>query len=96
MTPIDSSHLDELRRALDVPKLAVKSNLPRPLNVPLEGALTWMDSSFVPTAINAILLIEMSPGSDQPGDANSAIDAAASHRRASSESSRSAPTTTAG
>ena len=69
MTPTDSSHLDELIRALDVPRLAVKSNVPSPLNVPLEGALTWMDSSFVPTAINAILLTEMSPGSEQPGDA---------------------------
>lgn len=69
MTPTDSSHLDQLRRALDVPKLGVKSNVPSPLDVPLEGALTWMGSSFVPTAINAILLIEMSPGSAQPDDA---------------------------
>ena len=95
MTHTDSSHLGELRRALDVPKLAVKSNLPRPLNVPLEGALTWMDSSFVPTAINAILLI-CHPDPNNPATPNSAIDAVTSHRRASCESSRSALRTASG
>jgi Ca-activated chloride channel homolog len=68
MTHTDSSHLDQLRRAVEVPKLGVKSNVPSPLVVPLGGALNWMGSSFVPTAINAILLVEMSPGSEQPGD----------------------------
>jgi len=68
MTPTDPSHLDQLRRALDVPKVSVKSNAPSPLNVPLEGALTWMGSSFAPSASNAILLIEMAPGSKQAAD----------------------------
>lgn len=68
MTPTDASHLDQLRRALAVPKRVIKPNAPSPLNVPLDGALTWMSSSYAATAVNAVLLVEMSPGSEQPGD----------------------------
>src|SRR5438094_1515556 len=65
MTPTDSAHLKRLRQALDIARLVVPPNAPSVLYPSLEGAEAWMSSSFVPTDINAILLIEMSP---RPGD----------------------------
>jgi len=65
MTPTDSAHLKRLRQALDIARLVVPPNAPSVLYPSLEGAEAWMSSSFVPTDINAILLIEMSP---RPGN----------------------------
>ena len=65
MTPTDSAHLKRLRQALNVARLIVPSNAESVLYPSLEGAEAWMSSSFVPTDINAILLIEMSP---RPGN----------------------------
>jgi Ca-activated chloride channel homolog len=65
MTPTDSAHLKRLRQAVDVSRLVVPPNAPSVLYPSLEGAEAWMSSSFVPTDINAILLIEMSP---RPGN----------------------------
>jgi Ca-activated chloride channel homolog len=70
MTPTDSAHLKRLRQALDVARLVVPSNAESVLYPSLEGAEAWMSSSFVPTDINSILLIEMSPRpGKQPAEA---------------------------
>lgn len=70
MTPADRAHLPLLQQQLSVATIVSGKASPLIVDAALESAADWMRTSYDPSAINAILLVEPAPGTGSAtGDA---------------------------